>query len=164
MTGFATVRGALFLRGVRTAAAPERIAPKSIFADETIVDFIVRQYCDSVPLYRQRAILMRDLGIDVALTNMNDAVLRVGEVLIPIVGAMKRDLLTGNYIQAEPGSPRRGLRPRGGDETHVDVQTPDKKGENHKAYFWQYSAPGKGVVFDLEMTRSKKVAKEFFKD
>jgi hypothetical protein len=88
----------------------------------------------------------------------------VGEVLIPIVGAMKRDLLTGNYIQAEPGFPRRGLRPRGGDETHVDVQTPDKKGENHKAYFWQYSAPGKGVVFDFEMTRSKKVAKEFFKD
>jgi hypothetical protein len=44
------------------------------------------------------------------------------------------------------------------------VQTPDKKGENHKAYFWQYSSPGKGVVFDFEMTRGKQVAKEFFKD
>jgi hypothetical protein len=31
-----------------------------------------------------------NLGIDVALTTINDAVLRVGEVLIPIVGAMKR--------------------------------------------------------------------------
>jgi transposase len=136
--------------GVVTAPAPERIAPKSIFANETIVDFVVRKYCDSVPLYRQRAILMRDLGIDVALTTINDAMLRVGELLIPVVGAMKRDLLTGGYIQA--------------DETHVDVQTPDKKGENHRAFFWQYSAPGKGVVFDFEMTRSKKVAKEFFKD
>jgi len=28
---------------------------------------------------------MRDLGIDVALTTINDAVLRVGELLIPIV-------------------------------------------------------------------------------
>jgi transposase len=37
--------------GVTTAAAPARIAPKSIFADETIVEFIVRKYCDSVPLY-----------------------------------------------------------------------------------------------------------------
>src|SRR6266702_767732 len=136
--------------GVVTAPAPERIAPKSIFADETIVEFIVRKYCDSVPLYRQRAILMRDLGIDVALTTINDAVLRVGELLIPVVDAMKRNLLTGGYIQA--------------DETHVDVQTPEKKGENHRAFFWQYSAPGKGVVFDFEMTRSKKVAKEFFKD
>jgi transposase len=136
--------------GVVTAPVPERIAPKSIFADETIIDFIVRKYCDALPLYRQRAILMRDLGIDVALTTINDAVLRVGELLIPVVDTMKRDLLTGGYIQA--------------DETHVDVQTPDKKGKNHKAYFWQYSAPMKGVIFDFEMTRSKQVAKEFFKD
>jgi transposase len=136
--------------GVTTAAAPERIAPKSIFADETIIDFIVRKYCDALPLYRQRAILMRDLGIDVALTTINDAVLRVGELLIPVVGAMKRDLLAGGYIQA--------------DETHVNVRTPDKKGENHRGYFWQYSAPGMGVVFDFEMTRGKKVAREFFKD
>jgi transposase len=137
-------------RGVVTAPAPARIAPKSIFADETIIEFIVRKYCDALPLYRQRAILMRDLGIDVALTTIDDAVLRVGELLIPIVELMKRDLLTGGYIQA--------------DETHVDVQTPDKKGSNHRAFFWQYSAPMKGVVFDFEMTRGKQVAKEFFKD
>lgn len=137
-------------RGVATAPTPERIAPKSIFSDETIVEFIVRKYCDSVPLYRQRVILMRDLGIDVALTTINDAVLRVGELLVPIVDAMKCDLLAGSYIQA--------------DETYVAVQTPEKKGENHRAFFWQYSAPAKGVVFDFEMTRSKKVAKEFFKD
>ena len=136
--------------GVVTAPTPERIAPKSIFADETIVEFIIRKYADSVPLYRQRAILMRDLGIDVALTTINDGVLRVGELLIPVVQQMKRDLLTGGYIQA--------------DETHVGVQTPEKKGENHRAFFWQYSAPAKGVVFDFEMTRGKKVATEFFKN
>ena len=102
-------------QGVATPPAPERIAPKSIFADETIVEFIIRKYCDALPLYRQRTILMRDLGIDVALTTINDAVLRVGELLIPLVDTMKRDLLTGGYIQA--------------DETHVHVQTPEKKGE-----------------------------------
>ena len=137
-------------QGVATAATPVRIAPKSIFADETIIDFIVRKYCDALPLYRQRAILMRDLGIDVALTTINDAVLRAGELLIPIIDTMKRDLITGGYIQA--------------DETHVGVQIPEKIGKNHKAYFWQYSAPMKGVIFDFEMTRSKQVAKEFFKD
>jgi transposase len=136
--------------GVATAPVPERIAPKSIFADETIVEFILRKYADSVPLYRQRAILMRDLGIDVALTTIDDAVLRVGELLTPLVDVMKRDLLAGHYIQA--------------DETYVGVQTPEKKGSNHRAFFWQCSAPGKGVVFDFEMTRGKTVAKEFFKD
>ena len=137
-------------QGVATASTPVRIAPKSIFSDEVIIGLLVNKYCDAVPLYRQRAILMRDLGIDVALTTINDAVLRVGELLIPIAGVMKRDLLTGGYIQA--------------DETHVGVQTPDKKGSNHRGYFWQYSAPGMGVVFDFEMTRGKQVAKEFFKD
>jgi transposase len=137
-------------QGVATAPTPIRIAPKSIFSDETIISFLISKYADSVPLYRQRAILLRDLGIDVALSTINDAVLRAGELLIPIVDGMARNLLAGNYIQA--------------DETYVGVQTPDKKGANHQAYFWQYSAPGKGVVFDFKMTRSKEVPKAFFKD
>lgn len=135
---------------VATAAVPERIAPKSIFSDEVIIDFLVGKFCDSVPIYRQRAILWRDLGIDVALTTMNDGVLRVGELLVPLVGVMLRDLLTGGYVQA--------------DETYCGVQTPEKKGENHKGYFWQYSSPGKGVVFDFEMTRSGEVPKGVFKN
>jgi transposase len=136
--------------GVATAAVPERIAPKSIFSDEVIIDFLVGKYCDSVPIYRQRAILWRDLGIDVALTTINDGVLRVGELLIPVVDVMLRDLLTGGYVQA--------------DETYCGVQTAERKGENHKAYFWQYSSPGKGVVFDFEMTRSGEVPRAVFKD
>ena len=136
--------------GVATAAVPERIAPKSIFSDDVIIDFLVGKYCDSVPIYRQRAILWRDLGIDVALTTMNDGVLRVGELLIPVVDVILRDLLTGGYVQA--------------DETYCGVQTPERKGENHKAFFWQYSSPGKGVVFDFKMTRSGEVPKAVFKD
>jgi transposase len=137
-------------QGVVTAPTPVRIAPKSIFSDETIVNFLIGKYCDATPLYRQRAGLLRDFDIDVALSTINDAVLRAGELLIPIVDVMAHGLLVGNYIQA--------------DETHVGVQTPEKKGANHTAYFWQYSAPGKGVVFDFEMTRSKEIPKAFFKD
>ncbi len=137
-------------QGVATAPAPARIAPKSIFADETIVEFILRKYADSLPLFRQQAILRRDAGIDVALSTINDAVLRVGELLIPIVDGMKRDLLSGGYIQA--------------DETYCGVQTPDKEGENHRAWFWQYSAPAKGVIFHFEMTRGREVPRKFFKD
>jgi transposase len=136
--------------GVATAAVPERIAPKSIFSDEAIIDFLVGKFCDSVPIYRQRAILWRDLGIDVALTTRNDGVLRVGELPIPVVNGTLRDLLTGGYVQA--------------DETYCGVQTPERKGENHKAYFWPYSSPGKGVVFDFEMTRSGEAPKAVFKD
>ncbi len=136
-------------QGVVTAPTPVRIVPKSIFSDETIVNFLIGKYCDATPLYRQCAGLQRDFDIDVALSTINDSVLRVGELLIPIIDWMKRDLLAGNYIQA--------------DETYVGVQTEEKTGRNHTGYFWQYSAPRKGVVFDFEMTRSKDVPKAFFK-
>jgi len=52
----------------------------------------------------------------------------VGEMLMPIVGAMRRELLSGGYIQA--------------DEAPVDVQSERTKGKNHQAYLWQYSRPG----------------------
>ena len=42
------------------------------------------------------------------------------EMLMPVVGAMRSQLLSGTYIQA--------------DETPVDVQTHDGSGSNHQAY------------------------------
>jgi transposase len=121
--------------GVSTAQAPERIAPKSLLADLVIIAIIISKYCESVPLYRQQATIRREAGLDIAMSTLDDAVLRVGELLIPIANAMKRELLAGSYIQA--------------DETPVDVQTHDKRGSNHQAYLWQYGSPGKGVVFDF---------------
>ena len=48
-------------------------------------------------------------------------------MLTPVAAAMRRELLAGSYIQA--------------DETRVDVQMHDRRGNNHKAYFWQYGRP-----------------------
>lgn len=134
-------------QGVQTAAAPERILPKSIFSDAVILDFVVDKYDSSLPLYRQQAILKRDAGLEVARSTINDAVLWVGELLLPLTLATKQQLLAGSYIQA--------------DETPVDVQTHDKRGRNHQAYLWQYGAPGKGVVFDFQMGRSREGPKAF---
>jgi len=55
-------------------------------------------------------------------------IMRVGDLLIPVAGAMRSELLAGSYIQAE--------------ETPVDVQTHDGRGTNHQAYLWQYGTPG----------------------
>lgn len=41
-------------QGVVTARVPERIAPKSIFSDEVILDFLVGKFCDSVPIQSGR--------------------------------------------------------------------------------------------------------------
>jgi transposase len=126
-------------QGVQTAAAPERIVPKSLLSDRVIIDLVVNKYCMSLPLYRQQAELRRDADLEIALSTLNDGVMRVGDLLMPIAAAMKRELLTGSYIQA--------------DETPVGVQAHDKRGRNHQAYLWQYGSPGKGVVFDFRMGR-----------
>jgi len=46
--------------------------------------------------------------------------MRVGELLEPVVGAMRQDLLGASYLQA--------------DETIVPVQMHDKRGADHQAY------------------------------
>ena len=88
-----------------------------------------------------------DAGVEIALSTLDDGVLRVGELLIPISAAMKREVLAGTYIQA--------------DETPIGVQTHDKRGRNHQGYMWQYGSPGKGVVFDFRMGRDGEGPKQF---
>lgn len=75
--------------------------------------------CASLPLYRQQAMIRREGGIEIPLSTLDDSVLRVGELLMPIAAATKGELLAGNYIQA--------------DETPVGVQTHNKRGRNHQA-------------------------------
>jgi transposase len=134
-------------RGVVAAPLPERIIEKSLVSDQVVIDTIVAKYCDSLPLYRQSVILKRDTGLDINRSTMVGWVMRVGELLTPIVGVMRRELLRGTYIQA--------------DETPVDVQMHDGRGQNHQAYLWQYGTPGGGVIFDFRLGREREGPKQF---
>ena len=107
-------------QGVAMAPLPARIIAKSLVSDRIIIDTIVGKYADHNPLYRQSVIFLRDAGIDISRATMCGWVMTVGELLAPVVGAMRRELLAGSYIQA--------------DETTVDVQMHDRRGKNHQAY------------------------------
>ena len=128
-------------QGVEAAPLPARIIDKSLVSDQIIIDTIVSKYADHSPLYRQSAILLRDAGVDISRATMCGWVMTVGEMLEPVVGAMRKELLAGSYIQA--------------DETPVDVQMHDKRGKNHQAYLWQYGTPGGATVFDFRMSRGR---------
>ncbi len=128
-------------QGVEAAPLPVRIIDKSLVSDQIIIDTIVSKYADHSPLYRQSAILLREAGVDISRATMCGWVMRVGEMLEPVVGAMRKELLAGSYIQA--------------DETPVDVQTHDKRGKNHQAYLWQYGTPGGATIFDFRMSRGR---------
>ena len=112
-----------------------------------VIDTVVGKYCNHIPLHRQSMILERDLGLEVSRATLDGWVLKVGELLIPMVAAMRRELISGTYIQA--------------DETPVDVQTREGRGKNHQAYLWQYSRPGGSVVFDFRLGRGRDGPKRF---
>jgi transposase len=135
--------------GVVAAPLPRRIIEKSLVSDRVIVDTVVRKYADHSPLYRQSVIMNRDASIDVSRATLDGWVMRVGELLTPIVEVMRRELIGGHYIQA--------------DETPVQVQMHEGRGRNHQAYLWQYGSPGGAVVFDFRLGRGREGPKQFLK-
>ncbi len=131
-------------RGVVSAPLPPRIIEKCLASDQIVIDTVVSKYCDHLPLYRQSAMLERDTGLELSRATLDGWVLKVGELLIPMVSAMRRELISGSYIQA--------------DETPVDVQMHEGRGKNHQAYLWQYSRPG---GFNFRLGRGRDGPRQF---
>ena len=57
---------------------------------------VVSKYCNHTPLHRQSMILERDLGLEISRATLDGWVLKVGELLIPMVAAMRRELISGS--------------------------------------------------------------------
>jgi transposase len=133
--------------GVFAAPLPPRIIEKCLASDRIVIDTVVSKYCNHAPLYRQSVILERDIGLEISRATLDGWVLKVGELLIPMAAALRQELISGSYIQA--------------DETPVDVQTREGRGKNHQAYLWQYGRPGGSVVFDFRLGRGRDGPKRF---
>jgi transposase len=141
--------------GVKTAAAGQRIIDKGLVSDRVVINTVIAKYCDHLPLYRQSAVLARETGVEIHRATMDGWVMRAGELLLPVAAAMRRELVSGTYLQA--------------DETPVEVQMHDGKGKNHQAYLWQYSRPGlhgRGgtALFDFQMGRSREGPKKMLRE
>jgi transposase len=126
---------------VTMAPLEPRIIEKGLASDSVVIDTVIAKYCDHLPLYRQAAILEREAGLEIGRATLDGWVMRVGELLDPVVQAIRKDLLSGSYLQA--------------DETTVPVQMHDRRGSNHEAYLWQYGKPGGETVFDFCMGRGR---------
>ncbi len=126
---------------VRMAELAPRIVEKGLASDRVVIETVVSKYCDHLPLYRQEQILEREAGVEISRATLDGWVMRVGELLGPVVETMRADLLRASYIQA--------------DETIVPVQMQDGGGSDHQAYLWQYGAPGSETVFDFQLGRGR---------
>ena len=135
---------------VTMAPLEPRIIEKGLASDSVVIDTVIAKYCDHLPLYRQAAILEREAGLEIGRATLDGWVMRVGELLNPVVQAIRKDLLSGSYLQA--------------DETTVPVQMHDRRGSNHEAYLWQYGKPGGETVFDFCMGRGRDGPLKFMGD
>jgi len=136
-------------QGVATAPAPAQIVPKGKLSNQFIVEVLVRKFQLHLPVYRQCAALLEDFGIDLSRKTMNDAILAAGDLLRPLVGAMRLELLSGGYIQA--------------DETTMPCQTGERTGRNHRAFVWEFSRPRAIVVFEFQLGRGREGPRDFLK-
>ena len=135
------------LRRRDAATLAPRIVEKGLASDAVVIETVVAKYCDHLPLYRQAAMLEREAGVEIGRATLDGWVMRVGELLQPVVAAMRRDLLRESYLQA--------------DETTVPVQMHDRRGADHQAYLWQYGKPGGETVFDFQLGRGREGPRKF---
>ena len=132
---------------VTMAPLEPRIVEKGLASDSVVIATVVAKYCDHLPLYRQAEILEREAGLEISRATLDGWVMRVGELLGPVVAAIRKDLLRESYLQA--------------DETTVPVQMHDRRGKNHEAYLWQYGKPGGETVFDFCLGRGREGPRKF---
>ena len=137
--------------GITAGASAPRIVPGGKLSDAFLIDVLLKKYQQHLPLYRQSQTLWREAKLDLSRSTLCDGVMAMGTLLLLVNEAQRHELLSRGYLQA--------------DETPVGVQSDQApKGQNHRAWQWQYSAPGGPVVFDFQMSRGRDGPKAFLKD
>lgn len=112
-----------------------------------LAHILIGKYADHLPLYRQQQIYQRS-GIDLARSTLADWVGAVGFALIPLVAAMKAELLQRTAIHA--------------DETPISLLDPGS-GKTARAYLFAYATAGGPpiTIFDFCTSRSGENAQRF---
>lgn len=139
--------------GVKTAPMPKLPIPKSIASPGTLAHVLVAKFCDHLPLYRLEQIFKR-IGIDIPRKTSSQWVLRCGELLLPLVELLKKQILATDYIKM--------------DETPTRTLQQDKAKKTNTGYMWVlHTGPPnetQGIVFEYNATRRSEVADGLLKN
>ena len=132
---------------VTAAPSEANVIERGRPAPGLLAHVLVGKYADHLPLYRQQQIYQRS-GVELARSTLADWTGAAGVALMPLVSAMKADLLQRPVIHA--------------DETPVALLDPGA-GKTARAYLFAYCATdGPPItVFDFCTSRSGEHAKNF---
>lgn len=120
-------------QGIKVTPAPVRIIPKGLLTEAALAWVVTSKYMDALPLYRQAALLGR-FGGDLSRTTLAASIVRVGEIVQPIINLLRDHLLDADLVHA--------------DETTIQVlKEPGKKAQT-KSYLWA-QATGNGPPIRL---------------
>jgi transposase len=135
--------------GVSIAPLPPSVVAQGQPGPGLIAHVLLSKYVDHLPLYRQQQQFER-LGVNFPKSTLGDWVRQGANWLQPLVREMKKELLAGDYVQA--------------DETPVRVQDPDVKGRCATGWLWVLSKPQGDVIFEFHPGRGKEYAVELLGD
>jgi len=132
---------------LKTASKPKQPIEKSQASAGLLAYITVSKYADSLPLYRQSHILNR-FGIEMNRTTLANWMIKVGELVQPLINRFEEQLLSQPYIHM--------------DETPVQVLNETGKTAESKSYMWVRSAgsPDRRItLFDYDPSRGGAVPK-----
>ncbi|MCB9880774.1 MAG: IS66 family transposase [Planctomycetes bacterium] len=126
--------------GVWTPDLPPQVIDKGLAGASLLAQVITAKYRDHLPLYRQARIALRH-GVELAESTLGDWIRQSAWLLQPIVDAMHKRILRGNYIAT--------------DDTSITVLGAGGKKQSKRAFLWAYLGDTGDVVFDFTMGRSR---------
>lgn len=132
-------------QGVKTAKLPPQPIPKSFASPGLLAHICTAKYVDALPLYRQESILRR-AGVDIPRATSAGWMLKLGELVLPLVNLLRDTLLGYDIVQM--------------DETTVQVLKEDGRKAASKSYMWvqRGGPPDKPVVlFDYDPSRAQAI-------
>lgn len=127
---------------VVTAEMPAQPIPKSNASSGLLAHIAVSKYADGLPLYRQEGILARS-HIAVSRTTMASWMIRLGDLVTPLINLMHETQLSYDILQM--------------DETSVQVLKEDGRAATAKSYMWvrRGGPPGQHIIlFDYAASRA----------
>lgn len=126
---------------IKTAPLPAQPIPKSMASPGLLAHITVSKYADALPLYRQETILRR-IGVDIPRATLANWMIRVGQLVQPLINLMRDQLLDYDIIQM--------------DETVVQVLNEAGRRAQSKSYLWvQRGGPphSRVILYDYAPSR-----------
>jgi len=107
--------------GVRIAPMPKLPIPKSLATPSLLAHVATSKYVDALPLHRQEKIFAR-LGVDLARGTLASWMVKMGELVEPLVERIAHEIRSGSFVQA--------------DETPFQVLKEPGKSAQSRSYLW----------------------------